>query len=67
MADQTCDFCGEAFKWADEQVSLDVQLRARGSGLGACCSVCDDEQIALSIKSDRLARRRERARERANG
>lgn len=68
MSQQTCEFCGAAFDWTPEQVALDADLRLFSTyctGLGACCSDCDEKQIAITIKQDRLARRRERARERA--
>ena len=70
MTGQTCDFCGAAFEWTPEQVAFDLQLRLFSNfrtSLGACCSACDDKQIAIAIKQERLDRRRERARERANG
>lgn len=50
----TCEFCGKAFQWTQEQVKLDGLLRLAAScdGLGASCSECDDKQIALFLAQD---------------
>jgi hypothetical protein len=66
-AEQTCDFCQSTFEWSAEQIALDIRLRLMGSGLGAMCDACGERDIAASVKHERLERRRERARERANG
>lgn len=43
----TCDFCNAPFEWTPSEVGLDLALRVMGSGLGACCTDCDDKQIAI--------------------
>lgn len=67
MSDQICEFCGAAFQWTPEQVALNTHLllfARHCTGLGACCPDCDEKQVQLAIKQDRLDRRRDRDRER---
>ena len=61
MSGQTCDFCQTPFEWTAQQFAMDASLRHMGSALGAMCDACDDAQIAIEIKRERLERRRERA------
>ena len=51
VSEHACDFCGKVFQWTAEQVHLDLQLRLCGSGLGACCSDCDDKMIAIELRN----------------